>query len=52
MRFDIQKEDELFHGWDDEQYGKGKGLDYFVEKSGGIDLIIGGPPCQAYHSHL
>ncbi len=27
---------------------KEKGLDYFVEQSGGIDLIIGGPPCQAY----
>ncbi len=29
-------------------YGKGKGLDYFVKKAGGIDIIIGGPPCQAY----
>ena len=29
-------------------YGNGKGLDYFVNKVGGIDIIIGGPPCQAY----
>jgi DNA (cytosine-5)-methyltransferase 1 len=29
-------------------YGKGKGLDYFVNQAGGIDIIIGGPPCQAY----
>lgn len=29
-------------------YGEGKGLDYFVNKAGRIDIIIGGPPCQAY----
>ncbi len=29
-------------------YGKGKGLDYLVNQVGGIDIIIGGPPCQAY----
>ena len=29
-------------------YGNGKGLDFFVNKAGGIDVIIGGPPCQAY----
>lgn len=29
-------------------YGSGKGLDYFVDKAGAIDIIIGGPPCQAY----
>lgn len=29
-------------------YGTGKGLDYFVNKASGIDIIIGGPPCQAY----
>lgn len=29
-------------------YGDGKGLDYFVNAAGGIDIIIGGPPCQAY----
>jgi DNA (cytosine-5)-methyltransferase 1 len=29
-------------------YGDGKGLDHFVNDAGGIDIIIGGPPCQAY----
>lgn len=68
MCFDIQKEEELFGGWEDDStapsrellpngkasryktgpYGSGKGLDYFVNRAGGIDLIIGGPPCQAY----
>lgn len=48
MHFDIQREDELFSGWNDEYFGCGKGLDYFVSKADGIDVIIGGPPCQAY----
>lgn len=48
MHFDIQREEELFGGWDDEEFGKGKGLDFFVDEAGGIDVIIGGPPCQAY----
>ena len=48
MHFDIQREDELFGGWDDEEFGTGKGLDYYVDKANGIDIIIGGPPCQAY----
>lgn len=48
MHFDIQREKELFEGWLDPEFGEGKGLDYFVNKSGGIDVIIGGPPCQAY----
>lgn len=68
MCFDVQKEDELFSGWEDNStepsaeilpngkesryktgpYGTGKGLDYYVNKADGIDIIIGGPPCQAY----
>lgn len=48
MHFDIQREDELFNGWKDDEFGTGKGLDYFVNKANGIDIIIGGPPCQAY----
>ncbi|MBD5510077.1 MAG: DNA cytosine methyltransferase [Lachnospiraceae bacterium] len=48
MHFDIQRENELFAGWDDLEFGKSKGLDYFVKCAGGIDIIIGGPPCQAY----
>lgn len=49
MHFDIQREEELFNGWkNDKDFQNGKGLDYFVNNSNGIDIIIGGPPCQAY----
>lgn len=48
MQFDIQRIDELFEGWNEEKYGASKGLDYIVNKNSGIDIIIGGPPCQAY----
>lgn len=49
LRFDIQRTDELFAGWqDDEEYGTSQGLDKLVEAAKGIDVIIGGPPCQAY----
>lgn len=48
MHFDIQREAELFGGWNDTEFGEGNGLDYFVDKANGIDVIIGGPPCQAY----
>ena len=48
MRFDIQREKELFLGWHDEEYGEGVGIDHYVEEANGIDIIIGGPPCQAY----
>ena len=44
--FDMQRTDELFHGFDDEKFGKSRGLDYYA--LGKTDLIIGGPPCQAY----
>lgn len=47
--FDIQREKELFHGWtDDPDYASHPGLDSIINANGGIDLIIGGPPCQAY----
>lgn len=48
LHFDIQREEELFNGWNDEKFGDSKGLDYLVNKSNGIDVVIGGPPCQAY----
>lgn len=48
MHFDIQREEELFNGWSDAKFGSSKGLDYYVEKANGIDVVIGGPPCQAY----
>lgn len=48
MQFDIQRTDELFEGWKDEIYGESKGLDYLIDSNDSIDIIIGGPPCQAY----
>lgn len=49
LHFDIQREEELFKGWDNDiEFGSSEGLDYFVKKAKGIDIIIGGPPCQAY----
>ena len=48
MRFDIQRTDELINGWkDDSEYGSGDGLDKIVGDNK-IDVIVGGPPCQAY----
>ena len=48
--FDMQRSEELIKGWkDDQAYGSSEGLQYYVDRSGGtVDLIIGGPPCQAY----
>jgi len=49
LRFDIQRVNELLNGWNDTEYGQSKGLDSLVSEYGGVvDLIIGGPPCQAY----
>lgn len=48
LRFDIQRTEELFNGWDDKEYGKSNGLNSLVNAVNGIDVIIGGPPCQAY----
>ena len=58
IRFDIQKTEQLITGsWNEEtisDYGQGnsgkvikEGLDGIVGKKK-VDLIIGGPPCQAY----
>lgn len=48
MRFDIQRTEELIKGWkDDSEYGSGVGLDALVGRNK-IDVIVGGPPCQAY----
>lgn len=49
LHFDIQRENELFGGWiNDPIFGDSKGLDHYVKEASGIDIIIGGPPCQAY----
>lgn len=48
LRFDIQRTEELFSGWDDPEYGKSEGgLDALVG-SEKVELVVGGPPCQAY----
>lgn len=47
VRFDIQRTDELIGGFSDSEYGTHPGLDS-VLKGRAIDVIIGGPPCQAY----
>jgi DNA (cytosine-5)-methyltransferase 1 len=58
VRFDIQQTDELLHGnWSEDtirDYGKDnadiiteKGLDGIINNQS-VDIIIGGPPCQAY----
>ena len=47
LRFDIQRTDELFAGWEDEIYGNSSGLDDILSGNT-LDVIIGGPPCQAY----
>ena len=49
LRFDIQRTEELFVGWaDDPNYGESDGLYVLINEANGIDVIIGGPPCQAY----
>lgn len=48
IRFDMQRIDELFEGYnDDENYGTSIGLDKIIGAST-VDGVIGGPPCQAY----
>lgn len=45
--FDIQRSEELLNGFTDNQYGASRGLIDIVGNQK-VDLIIGGPPCQAY----
>ena len=47
IRFDIQRTEELINGFDDSEYGKNPGLNSLIGKKK-VDVIIGGPPCQAY----
>lgn len=47
VRFDIQRTDELIKGFDDEEFGKHEGLEKLIGNNK-IDVVIGGPPCQAY----
>lgn len=49
LRFDMRRSKELLEGWEnDSTYGSGCGLAKLVSEAKGIDMIIGGPPCQAY----
>jgi DNA (cytosine-5)-methyltransferase 1 len=50
LHFDMQRTDELLDGWkSDGEYGTHKGLKRLVREQGGeVDVIVGGPPCQAY----
>ncbi len=47
LRFDIQRTEELFNGYSDNEYGVSKGLDKLIGRAK-VDVLIGGPPCQAY----
>lgn len=47
IRFDIQRTEELFNGFNDDEYGCHIGLDAIINNKV-VDVIIGGPPCQAY----
>ncbi|NQU54209.1 MAG: DNA cytosine methyltransferase [Bacteroidetes bacterium] len=47
LHFDIQRTDELINGYEDSNFGKSEGLDNIVGNKN-VDLIVGGPPCQAY----
>lgn len=47
LHFDIQRTDELIYGYEDSKFGKSKGLNKIVGNKK-VDLIVGGPPCQAY----
>lgn len=47
LHFDIQRTDELINGFNDAKYGNSVGLDNLIGNNQ-VDLIVGGPPCQAY----
>ena len=47
LHFDIQRTEELLNGYDDSFYGKSIGLNKLISDLT-VDLVIGGPPCQAY----
>lgn len=48
LRFDMQRTAELLNGWEsDATYGSNPGLIELTDRQA-IDVIIGGPPCQAY----
>jgi DNA (cytosine-5)-methyltransferase 1 len=49
IQYDIQKVENLINGWEKDLLFPGhKGLKELVQANGGLDVIVGGPPCQAY----
>lgn len=46
--FDIQKTNDLLHGWNNSQYKSSIGLLKTISPITKLDILIGGPPCQAY----
>jgi DNA (cytosine-5)-methyltransferase 1 len=47
LHFDIQRTNELINGYNDPVFAISEGLDSFIGNKS-VDLILGGPPCQAY----
>jgi len=47
LHFDIQRTSELLNGYDDPVFGSSKGLIHLAGRNN-VDMIVGGPPCQAY----
>lgn len=47
VRFDIQRTEELINGFEDKEYGIHEGLSKLIGNQN-VDVIVGGPPCQAY----
>ncbi len=50
LHFDMQKTKDLLNGWNNDSiYGTHEGLKSIVKKEKSeVDVIVGGPPCQAY----
>ncbi|HEY8559456.1 MAG TPA: DNA cytosine methyltransferase [Pyrinomonadaceae bacterium] len=49
IQFDIQRVESLINGWEtDPVFPAHQGLGKMAETAGGLDIIVGGPPCQAY----
>lgn len=49
IQYDIQKTENLINGWkNDSLFSAHKGLNELVKLNKGLDVIVGGPPCQAY----
>ena len=48
IHFDMQRTDDLLNGWEsDENYESNIGLKNLIGREK-VDVVIGGPPCQAY----